>query len=104
VWILLLALLIPLLSIAGLFVEIVPGETIGWVVAIAGWAIAIGGSVGLLAVFTVIDLKRRSNRWYVDQPVLLAALRVAVLVVGLVVAGFYAYRIADAVARLELWF
>jgi hypothetical protein len=55
--------------------------------------------VGALAAFTTIDLRRRSSRWYTDQPGLLAVLRVAVLVVGLVVAGCFAYQIADEVAR-----
>ena len=91
---LVLASVIPLLTIPGLFLA-------GLAVHVAGWAIAIGGSLGLLAAFTVADLRRRSSRWYVDQPTLLAVLRVAALLVGLVVAGCFAYLIADAIARLD---
>lgn len=71
---------------------------------VVGWALAVFGSVIPLAVFTRIDLRRRLSRWYVDQRGLLAVLRVAVLVVGLVVAGWFAYLIADEVARWEIWF
>ena len=90
-------LILPLVAIPGLFSDQLP-------ILAAGWLIAIFGSVGALAVFTTIDLRRRASRWYVDQPGLLAGLRVGVLVIGLVVAGFFAYFIADVVARMDWWF
>lgn len=71
---------------------------------IIGWALAVFGSVIPLAVFTRIDLQRRLSGWYVDRRGLLAVLRVAVLLAGLVVAGWFAYLIADEVARWEIWF
>ena len=71
---------------------------------IVGWALAVFGSVIPLAVFTRIDLRRRLSRWYVDRRGLLAGLRIAVRVVGLLVAGWFAYLIADEVARWEIWF
>jgi uncharacterized membrane protein len=95
--ILLLGLLLPLATIPLLLSD-------GLVLHVIGWFVAILGSIGALAVFTASDLRRRSSRWYVDKPGLLAGLRVAVLVTGLVVAGFFSYEIADAVARWELWF
>ena len=96
-WLLLIGLLIPLLTIPALFVD-------GLAIHIAGWVVAIFGSVGALAAFTAIDLRRRASTWYIDQPGLLAGLRVAVLVTGLIVAMLFAYKIADAVARLDWWF
>jgi hypothetical protein len=95
--VLLIGLLIPLLTIPALFLDGLP-------VHVAGWVVAIFGSVGALALFTAIDLRRRASAWYVDQPGLLAALRVAVLLVGLAVAMLFAYQIADTVARLDWWF
>ncbi|MEP6561189.1 MAG: hypothetical protein ABJD68_08970 [Nakamurella sp.] len=97
IWILLIGLGLPIAALSLLLVD-------GLVAHILGWAIAIFGSVGALAAFTGADLRLRSSRWYVDQPALLAALRVAVLVVGLVVATYFAYLIADTVARWDVWF
>ena len=71
---------------------------------IVGWALAVFGSVIPLAVFTRIDLQRRLSGWYIDRRGLLPALRVAVLLAGLLVAGWFAYLIADEVARWEIWF
>lgn len=96
-WILLIGLVIPLATIPLLLLD-------GLALHIAGWLIAIFGSIGALAAFTAVDLRRRSSRWYVDHPGLLAALRVAVLLIGLVVAGFFSYEIADVVARWDQWF
>lgn len=97
IWILLVGLVLPLASIGLLFVD-------GLAAHVVGWVIAIFGSIGALAAFTAMDLRRRSSRWYVDQPGLLAGLRVAVLLTGLVVATCFAYLIADAVARWDVWF
>ncbi len=97
IWILLIGLVLPLLSIPLLFVD-------GLFAHVVGWVIAIFGSIGALAAFTAADLRLRSSRWYVDQPGLLAGLRIAVLLTGLVVATCFAYLIADAVARWDVWF
>ncbi|GAA2014621.1 hypothetical protein JL107_08580 [Nakamurella flavida] len=97
VWLLALGVVVPLLALPLALLS-------GLAAHVAGWAIAIGGSLGALAAFTVVDLRRRSSRWYVDRPGLLGALRVAVLLLGFVVAGAFAYLIADAVARLDWWF
>lgn len=95
--ILLVGLALPLASIALLFVD-------GLAAHVIGWLIAIFGSIGALAAFTALDLRRRSSGWYVDRPGVLAGLRVAVLLTGLVVATCFAYLIADAVARWDVWF
>ena len=95
-WILLVGLAVPLAIIPLLLLD-------GIWLHVVGWVVAIFGSVGALAAFTAVDLRRRSSRWYVDQPALLAGLRVAVLVTGLVVASCFAYRIADVVARWDRW-
>jgi len=68
---------------------------------VAGWLVAVLGSVVPLAVFTRVDLRRRLSRWYVDRRGLLGVLRVAVLVVGLLVAALFAYLIADEIARWD---
>ena len=95
-WILLVGLAVPLAIIPLLLLD-------GIWLHVVGWVVAIFGSVGALAAFTAVDLRRRSSRWYVDQPALLAGLRVAVLVTGLVVASCFAYQIADVVARWDRW-
>lgn len=96
-WLLILSIVIPLATVPLLFVQ----DKL-WV-NIVGWAVAIFGSLGFLTAFTVIDMRRRTSRWYVDQPGLLAALRIAALAIGLVAAGCQAYQIADAVARWNVW-
>jgi hypothetical protein len=93
---LLAGLIVPILTVPLLFVSSLP-------VNFLGWAIAIFGSLGFLTAFTVVDLRRRISRWYVDRPGLLAGLRVTVIVVGVVIAGAHAYFIADAVARWDVW-
>ncbi len=75
-----------------------------WPAYVVGWLLAVFGSVLPLAVFTRLDLQRRLSRWYVDRPGLLAALRVAVLAVGLGAACWFGYLLADEVARLDIWF
>lgn len=96
-WLLVVGLVLPLAALALTIVGTLPAN-------IAGWLIVLFGSVIPLAVFTRVDLRRRLSRWYVDRRGLLGALRVAVLVVGLLVAGWFAYLIADEVARWEIWF
>ncbi len=96
-WILVVGSVVPLACLALLLQD-------GLAMHVVGWLVAIIGSVGALAAFTAIDLRRRASRSYVDQPGLLAALRVAVLVIGLVVAALLSYKIADAVARWDRWF
>ncbi len=95
--ILLVGLALPLASIVLLFAD-------GLAAHIIGWLIAILGSIGALAAFTAVDLRRRSSGWYVDRPAVLGGLRVAVLLTGLVVATCFGYLIADAVARWDVWF
>ncbi|MET0965998.1 MAG: hypothetical protein ABWZ02_06355 [Nakamurella sp.] len=97
IWILLVGLALPVAALTLLLVDSLPAHIVGWV-------IAIFGSIGALAAFTAIDLRLRSSRWYVDQPALLAVLRVAVLVIGLAVATYFAYLIADIIARWDVWF
>ena len=93
---LLAGLIVPILTLPLLLVSNLP-------INFLGWAVAIFGSLGFLAAFTVVDLRRRMSRWYVDRPGLLAVLRVSVIVVGVVIAGCHAYLIADAIARWDVW-
>jgi hypothetical protein len=95
-WMLVAAVIIPVATVPLLFV---PGAAINLV----GWAVAIFGSLGFLTAFTVVDLRRRVSRWYVDRPGLLAGLRIAAIVAGVVIASCHAYWIADAVARWDRW-
>lgn len=95
-WLLLIGLVVPIAALALTLVGT-------WPAYVTGWLLAVFGSVLPLAVFTRIDLQRRLSRWYVDRRGLLAALRVAVLVVGLVVACWFGYLIADQVARLDVF-
>jgi hypothetical protein len=96
IWMLVVGVLLPLAALPGLWMDQL------WVHVLC-WAVATAGSVGMLAAFTLADLKRRNDLRYVDHPGMLAGLRIAVLAVGLVVAGVFAYFIADAVARLDWW-
>ena len=95
-WLLVIGLVVPLAALALTLVG-------SWSANVAGWVLAVFGSVIPLGVFTRIDLRRRLSSWYVDQRGLLAALRVAVLVVGLLVACWFGYLIADQVARLDVF-
>ena len=88
--------IVPLATLPLLLVRSLP-------VNFLGWGIAIFGSLGFLTAFTIVDLRRRISRWYVDRPGLLAGLRISVIVAGVVIAGCHAYLIADAIARWDQW-
>jgi len=95
-WMLVAGVIVPLATLPLLLVRSLP-------VNFLGWGIAIFGSLGFLAAFTVLDLRRRISRWYVDRPGLLAGLRISVIVAGIVIAGCHAYLIADTIARWDQW-
>lgn len=95
-WLLLIGLVVPIAALALTVVGT-------WPAYAAGWVLAVFGSVIPLALFTRIDLQRRLSAWYLDRRGLLAVLRVAVLVVGLVVACWFGYLIADLVARSDFF-
>ena len=75
--------------------------TSNWMAHVAGWFLAIAGSLGFLTAFTIVDLRRRAKGSYVDRPGLLAGLRVAVIVVGILVAGIQIYPVAELIARSD---
>lgn len=95
-WMLYLGLIIPLATLPMLLMP-------GWPWHVAGWLIAIAGSLGFLTAFTIVDLRRRSEGSYADKPGLLAGLRIAVVVVGIVVAGLQIYPVAEMIARWDRW-
>jgi hypothetical protein len=86
----------PVIGIGLLFLH-------GWVYNVAGWAVAIVLGLGLLVVFTSIDLRRRASPWYLARPGVVAALRLVVAGAAIVVAGVHAYFFADYIARLDIW-
>lgn len=96
VWMLIAGLLIPLATLPLLLLS-------GTAVHVLGWFVAIAGSLGFLTAFTVMDLQRRAKGSYADKPALLATLRIAVAVVGIVVAALHAYPVADLIARSDYW-
>jgi len=96
IWMLIVGLVIPLATLPLLWGS-------GPVVHLTGWLIAIAGSLGFLTAFTVVDLKRRARGSYADKPALLATLRIAVAVTGIVVAALQIYPFADAIARSDFW-
>ena len=68
---------------------------------ILGWFVAIVGSLGFLTAFTVVDLRRRAAGSYADKPALLAGLRIAAAVSGIVVAALQIYPVAELIARSD---
>ena len=96
VWMLIAGLLIPLATLPLLLLS-------GTAVHVLGWVVAIAGSLGFLTAFTVVDLQRRAKGSYADKPALLATLRIAVAVVGIVVAALQVYPVADLIARSDHW-
>lgn len=75
----------------------------GWGWNVAGWAAAVVVGLGLLVVFTTVDLRRRLNPWYLARPGIVSALRLGVAVLAIAVAGVHAYLLADDIARLDMW-
>ncbi|MTD14977.1 hypothetical protein GIS00_13615 [Nakamurella sp. YIM 132087] len=90
-------------AIAGPMIGAVLLVLSGWGWNVAGWALAVVGGLGMLVVFTSIDLRRRASPWYLARPGSVAGLRLAVAAAAIVVAGVHAYLLADFVARLDVW-
>lgn len=86
----------PLIGVALIFLP-------GWGANVAGWAAAVVLGLGLLVVFTSVDLRRRASPWYLARPGIVGALRLAVAAGAIIVAGIHAYLLADFIARLDWW-
>jgi hypothetical protein len=94
-WLLWLAIGIPLATVPLIFLD-----GLSW--HIAGWALAIFGTLALIWTFTVIDLKRRLLP-FIDNPGTVSLLRITALIVALVVGMGHAYLIADEVSRWDMF-
>lgn len=94
---------IGLLAVAGAVAVL--GVVLGLVaggsgpLALAGWALAGPGAIGVLSAFTLLDTKRRAAPVYM-QPTWITAVYWSVLVVAGVGIVIGALRVADWVGRL----
>lgn len=86
----------PVIGVALIFAK-------GWGWNVAGWAAAVVLGLGLLVVFTSVDLRRRTSPWYLARPGVVGGLRLAVAAGAIIVAGIHAYLLADYIARLDWW-
>jgi hypothetical protein len=96
---LILACVAPVVSVVFLLPWANPSALWGSI----GWLFSVGGGVGLLAAFTVIDIKRRTSTWYYTNETLLKVLRITALVLVLVFCALHALQIADVVSRLPIF-
>ena len=62
-----------------------------WVV---GWLIGGFAGTGMLAVFTLVDSRRRADSWYAVRP-LAGRLRALLVLVAIAAVAFDAWRFAD---------
>jgi hypothetical protein len=65
---------------------------------LGGWAAGGFGTVGLIALFTLADSRRRANAWYIIRPAITHA-RVALIALAAVAVGINAWRFADWMSR-----
>jgi hypothetical protein len=72
-----------------------PGRPAFW---LAGWLAGGFACVGLLAVFTLADSRRRTNPWYSASPMVLRC-RTALVLLAAIAVCLNAWRFADWVSR-----
>jgi hypothetical protein len=88
------------LALGLLVVAVVLGVLAGGkpALSVAGWFLAGFGAIGMLAVFTVSDTRRRANPWYSPGP-LPSRLRGALALLSLAVVALNAWQFADWAGR-----
>ena len=68
------------------------------VLSVVGWLLAGAVAIGLLAVFTLQDTRRRASIWYTGNQSV-AVVRNAILAVAVLVVALNAWQFADWAAR-----
>jgi hypothetical protein len=66
--------------------------------SVVGWLLAGFGAIGMLAVFTVADTRRRANPWY-SPGALPSRVRGGLALLSLVVVAVNAWQFADWAGR-----